>query len=132
MESLCSANSDLKKINVIVSDGASNCKLSRDLIVEESSFEHIIGYRCLSHLFNLIGASISKHPSVEKHLDKVVEPINIISRTKRLSRAIVKAGGGRTIRSNPTSWFSTCGAIKSVFWIGPIMENLPDRPEYAL
>jgi len=43
--SLESVNFDLKKINVIVSDEASYCKLARSLIIEERDFEHVFEYR---------------------------------------------------------------------------------------
>jgi len=60
----------LLKLNAITSDEASNFKRSRRLICEKSEFSDLIEYRCMAYLFNLIGASVSKHETIKRLLDK--------------------------------------------------------------
>jgi len=132
VESIKGSIIDPKKINVIISDEAANFKRAREIIAEESDFEHVIEYRCLAHVFNLVGASITKHFSVKKFMDKLINFIDLVSRNKPLATAIAEAGGGRIIRPVPTRWFSTCAAINSVLRIKPVLTNLPDRPELGL
>ena len=124
-----SADIDLKKINSIISDEASNCKLARRLITQELEFSHVIEYRCMAHVFNLVGGSITKHPSVKNYLDQVIKLIGIITRQKLLAKAIFDEGGGRVVRPVPTRWYSTCAAINSVMRIKPVLGSLTDRPE---
>lgn len=49
-----------------------------------------------------------------------------------MPRRSLKLAGGRVVRPVPTRWFSTCAAINSILRIQPVIENLSDRPEYAL
>ena len=129
--SLDTAGIEPSKLNAITSDEASNFKLSRSLIRRGDLMQHLIEYRCMAHLFNLIGASMSKHPTINRILDKTVNLINIISRTKPLARAIVNMGGGRVVHAVPTRWYSTCSAINSLLKLRRIMADLEDRPEFA-
>jgi len=126
-----SSNIERKKINAIISDEASNFKLARALIVQEDDYSHIIQYRCMAHVLNLVGASISKSFAVRDHLERVVELIGIISRNKPLASAIKEAGGRQVIRPVPTRWYSTCAAINSVIRIRPVMLQLERRSIFA-
>jgi len=47
------------KINVIVSDSASACKLARRMITSEKEFSHVLQHRCMAHLLNLVGSNLS-------------------------------------------------------------------------
>jgi len=60
MTSLKSSLIKSLKLNAITTDEASNLKRSRRPICEKK-FSHLIEYRCIAHLCDLIGASISKH-----------------------------------------------------------------------
>ena len=131
IKSIQTSGIELSKLNAIISHEASNCKLARRLLTEEDEFSHLIEYRCLSHVFNLIGASISKDPTIRRLLEKVLDLIAIISRNKPLAMAIVQAGGGKVVRPVPTRWYSTCSAINSVIKIKPVMLGLQNHDCYA-
>jgi len=117
---------------VVVSDEASNFKLARNFITQQPESKHVLEYRCLVHVFNLVGASVTEDPSVKIYTDQVLDIIDMISRTKPLAAAIVEAGGGRVVRPVPTRWFSTCAAINSVLRIKPGLASMPDWPEFGM
>jgi len=130
ISSLRTARIKMTKLNAITSDEASNFKRSRNLICKEEKLQHLIEFRCMAHVFNLVGASISKHPTIKRLLDNIVQLINTITRDKPLATAIVNLGGGRVVNAVPTRWYSTCSAINSLIKIRMVMDGLDDRPEY--
>jgi len=129
--SMHSANIGLKNMNSIISDEASNCKLPRRLITQELEFSRVIELRCMAHVSNLVGGSLTKHPSVKNYLEQVIELTGIITRRKPLAKAIVDDGGGQVVRPVSTRWYCTCAAIDSVMRIKPVLGSLNDRPECA-
>lgn len=120
---------ELCKFNSIITDEASNCKAARQLIKQNLAHGALIEYRCMAHLFNLIGAGMSKNSVIKPTLEQLLELINILSRHKLLISAIRKHGGNKAVRSVPTRWYSTSASLLSVLRLKPILERLPQTNE---
>ena len=101
------------------------------LITEEEEFSHLIQYRCLAHVFNLIGATLSKDFYVRIILDDLVKLIQCINKRQSLVAAISSRGGNRVVECVPTRWYSTCASINSVLRLEVILKNFEDDETYA-
>ena len=120
-----------KMFNCIVTDEASNFKLARQKIKERLESDHLIEYRCLAHVLNLIGAHMSEALIIKRHLKLLVEFINTVSRNQKLTSKLCELGANRLKHPVPTRWFSTCAAINSVLALKPILELVPKNEAFA-
>jgi len=120
---------ELSKMKAIVSDGDSNFRPPRGIIIEEEESEHVLKYRCFGHALNLVGAFLSRSPLIKRLFKKVLDLITLISCGKPLSTAIADPAGGEVVRLVPTTQCSTFTAFN--FVKKPVMLDLEDRDYYA-
>lgn len=117
---LCSNEIPITKINAIITDEASNYKLARRTVAVGLK-RYILDYRCIAHVFNLIGGSIYKG-SIKSTLDRLSELISTISRNKVLTAKLAVAGATKLIGSVPTRWYSMNNSIRSILKIEIILK----------
>lgn len=105
---------DKKAINSIVSDSASSCKKTRELIVEEAGYRHIIQHRCLPHFLNRIGQHFSSSAKVKEALDWAVKLTGLISNDSKLLAKFKEAGKRRVAKACKVRWYSYVNMVESL------------------
>lgn len=115
--------------NCMVTDGAGNYNLARGLV--KKKVKHLIEYRCLAHVGNLVGATICKHPSVKPIILQLIKFINHVNRCKRLAYELKKRHLHRLTHIVPTRWYSTANAINSAINIREGLRSIGDCPGMA-
>lgn len=111
-ESLNQYNS--RKINSIISDSASSCKAAREKLLLESDFKHVIQHRCLAHLLNTIGESITKANCMKNMFEAATKLTSFINNHTKLSAMLKEAGHNRLVKSTPTRWYSHVNMLESL------------------
>jgi len=86
--------------------------------------------RCLAHVFNLIGAYISRDSIVKRNLRQLVDLITVISRSQRLVAKLRELGANRIAQPVPTRWYSTSSAINSMLDLKSTLELVPKTNEF--
>lgn len=119
----------LNRINAVITDEASNCKKARELIVSSLS-THVLEYRCLAHVGNLIIGLMSKCPSTFTTLKTLMASVREIRGNKILIAALREARARIPTNPSPTRWYTTSGSIDSLLAIYPDLEILARRPEF--
>lgn len=120
-----------RKFNAIVSDEASNCRLAREIIIDEVESGHLIEFRCMAHFFNLIGGSISKLPLLRGSLDKLMTLVGAITSRKLLVSKLRELGAKRMVHATPTRWYTTCASINAALRVKEILDLVPKTDEYG-
>lgn len=120
-----------KKFNSIVSDEASNCRLAREIIVDEMESGHLIEFRCMAHFFNLIGGSISKSSQLRTSFDKLTTLISAVTNRKMLASKLRELGAKRLVHATPTRWYTTCASINAALKIKNIPDLVPKTEEFG-
>lgn len=128
--SLRNSGIKLENINAIVSDEASNCKLARVLLVDELDC-HVVEYRCMAHVFNLIGALMSKSEHIKPTLENLVKLVNYIGKNKVLVSHLREDGATKVVRAVPTRWYSTCSTINSILKMKPYLLRVPHENRFG-
>lgn len=128
-ETLTRSGLSNKLFNSVVSDEAGNCRLARSKVVDEIS--HLLEFRCMAHLFNLIGGSISKSSSVRPILDQLAIFVNAVSRNKFIISKLKEEKLSRPIHSVLTRWYTISGSISSVLALREAFANLPKTDKYS-
>lgn len=106
LDSLRAREVPIKKINCLVTDEASNMKKARDLITKSLDPErHVLHYRCMAHVFNLITGSVCNHLSVKPHISALIEMIRKISANKFLLTELKKTANA-PVKIVPKRWYS--------------------------
>lgn len=123
-------NLQIDNINAIISDEASNFRLARSLMIEELD-NHVVEYRCIAHVFNLIGALMSKSEGLKSSLDDLVKLVNYVSKHKVLVSYLKDEGATKVVRSVPTRWYSTCATINSILKLRPFLQGVPRESAYG-
>lgn len=118
------------RYNNVVTDEASSYRLARELIVRAFSDSHLIEYRCLAHVYNLIGATFSKSPIVKPILSRLAKLIGFL-RNKRVAAALENLGANKVVLSVPTRWYSTSLSINSILTIKTSLLALPRNDDLA-
>jgi len=121
----------LSKLNCIITDEASNFWNARPLIRNKLGAKHLIEYRCLAHVYNLIGGYMSEQPVIKRNLKMLLDLINCLSRSQKLVAKLRESGANKLVRPVPTRWYSTSAALNSVLDIKPILETIPRTIEYG-
>lgn len=117
------------KFNNVVTDEASSYRLARELIVKDFD-TRLIEYRCMAHVFNLIGATFSKSSVVKPILTRLSKLI-VFLRNKRVAAALENSGSNKVVLTVPTRWYSTTLSINSVLTIKPSLLALPRNEDLA-
>lgn len=71
IESLRSSKIDPQCFNVVLSDEAAAYKLARTIVCQNVNLRHMINYRCMAHVFNLVGFELSRQPGPFPILQKL-------------------------------------------------------------
>lgn len=71
----------LNIINAIVTDEAPNHKLARSIIIKETS-RHIIEYRCMAHVRNLMIGQLSKYELIQPSLSNLATFVRVLLSNK--------------------------------------------------
>jgi len=121
----------LSNFNTIITDEASNFRNARGLIKSKLSATHLLEYRCLAHVYNLIGASISGDTIIKRILRQLVDLISNIDRSQRLVAKLRQLGANRLTHPVPTRWFSTSSAINSALDLKETLELVPKTNEFG-
>lgn len=100
--------------NVVLSDEAAAYKLARTIVCQNVNLRHMINYRCMAHVFNLVIFELSRQPGPFPILQKLSQLISIISSHKRLSPRLRQLGACKPQHIIPTRWYSTASALNSV------------------
>lgn len=103
-----------EKINSLISDSASACRLAKDKVVEIDQYSHLIQHRCLAHYINLIGNGITE----EAEFKEIISAANIISRhvntNIRIAAHLRNAGIKKVTRSTKTRWFTIVSMLETL------------------
>lgn len=112
------------RFNCIVTDEAANMKLARNKIKAELKTS-IIEYRCLAHVFNLIGATLSNIREPKQIMNKLVIFVSKITRHKFLVAKLKEKEAKKIVSAVPTRWYSNCASINSIIDIKDFLERIP-------
>ena len=104
-------------LNSIISDSASACKLTRELIVENREYRHLIQHRCIAHLLNRIGNLFGEAEHIKESFAWASKVTSYISSSPRLMAIIKKIGKRRPKRACSVRWYSTVNMIESLIEI---------------
>lgn len=118
------------QVNAIITDEASNFKRARKEIAMHVSKE-IFTYRCMAHLVNLVGASMSKATAVHAHLQKLIDLARIISGNKVLVAHLKSQNARKVGLIVPTRWFSTSNCLNSVLALREALSCVPRTETYG-
>lgn len=125
INSLNSLEINPNKLNAFVTDEGSAYKSARETIIRQPGFQQVLQYRCMAHVLNLIGSSMSKSPVVYAVLTKLITFINKISHNKILTDELKRRGEKRVLHIVPTRWYSTSNAINSILAIQDSLGQVP-------
>lgn len=120
------------KVQISIALLATNCKHARTLIAERFEPGHLITYRCMAHVFNLIGSQMSVDSVISSHLKQLGEFANTINRNFKLSALLKDAGAKKIVKTVVTRWYSTCGCINSALGLKQYLETqIPKTKKYS-
>lgn len=120
-----------ESINSIISDEAANCKKARKLIIEMFTSKHVLEYRCLAHVVNLIGCTMCKSAPLNLILQKLTTLVLCVNRHKRLMNALADLGANKIVNSVPTRWYSTYSLINSDPKLKDLFPKLPKNGDLS-
>lgn len=125
LNSISQSGIRLNKFNCVVSDEASNCKRARAIISE--THKHLVQYRCIAHLCNLIGSSFSQSLAMSETLKRLAETIRDIRSNKVLMGVLKDENEGRPRAAALTRWYTTSASIRSMLKLKPfLLEKLQE------
>lgn len=102
------------KINSIISDSASSCKLAREQLTEEPEFKHIIQHRCLAHLLNSVGENFSEKPVMRTMIEVATKLSTFVNNRTKLSAQLKERGYNRVQKATKTRWYSLVNMLESL------------------
>lgn len=120
---------DEELLNVVISDEAANCKKARSLLIDKFTSKHLMQYRCLAHVVNLIGSTVSKSFPLNVILQKLTTLVHCVNRHKKLMKVLQELGANKIVNAVPTRWYSTCAMINSVLKLRSLFNHLPRNDE---
>lgn len=103
------------KINSIISDSASSCKLAREKLAEHQDFQHIIQHRCLAHLLNSVGENFSEQTVIKEMIGVATKLSTFINNRPKIAAELKKAGHNRVQKATKTRWYSLVNMLESLF-----------------
>lgn len=115
----------------IVTDEASSYKVAREELSCLLPGGKIINYRCMAHWFNLVGASMSKHPTINEILKRLMDLVLTINRSKILWSKLKEIGSNKPTQIVPTRWYSTSLTINSILGIKEDLSKVPRTPQFS-
>lgn len=102
------------KINSIISDSASSCKLARERLAEHQEFQHIIQHRCLAHLLNSLGENFSEQTVIREMIGVATKLSSFVNNRPRIAAQLKKAGHNRVQKATKTRWYSLVNMLESL------------------
>ncbi|CAA3004954.1 zinc finger bed domain-containing 1-like, partial [Olea europaea subsp. europaea] len=104
----------ISSINSIVSDSASACKLTRELLVKETDFKHVIQHRCMAHLMNRMGTVFGDNEHIRESFTWASKVVNSVSHNQKLLAILRESHQRRPKKACQVRWFSTVNMIESL------------------
>lgn len=96
----------LTKLNSIVSDSASNCKVARRLLLSSSDFSHLIQHRCFAHNLNLMGKKLTASPAFSIYIFWAMQLRAVVTGNRVLAAKFTNAGINRIPKPLEVRWYS--------------------------
>lgn len=128
-EALRGSGLKTRYINCIVSDEASNCRKAREDF-KKNILEHVIEYRCLAHVVNLIIASFLKPTRIYYLIQRCVSLIQGLNGNTKLTGFLKEIKAPRPISMLPTRWYSASACINSLIKLRPDLYKIPRTDPY--
>lgn len=104
-------------INAFISDSASSCIKTRQILTGLKEYEHVIGHRCIAHLLNRVGGYLSDSrysPAIACPLSWAREVATIAVRSLEVRRNLREKGINQVKQATPTRWYSTANMLNSL------------------
>lgn len=104
-----------KKLNSVISDSASSCKLAREQLCLDPDFKHIIQHRCLAHLLNSMGDHLSEQSSVKPMIITATKLVSFINNHEKIAAKLKQAGHNRLSKATETRWYSLVNMLEELY-----------------
>lgn len=99
---------DPKRLNSIISDSAAAAKRTREQLIRESEYSHIIGHRCLAHFVNNLGNNFTtKCEPVASMISWASKMTNFITSSPVALDILRQQSKRRPVRPCSVRWYST-------------------------
>lgn len=119
------------KFNCMVTDEASNIRVARETICE--NFDgHLLHYRCMAHVFNLIIGHMCNSAAIKPHVKTLIDFINKISMNKFLLNFLKTSGANMPSKVVATRWYSTSSALNSILDLEEALETAIQNPDLRM
>lgn len=105
---------DPRRINSVVSDGASVCNLARSIMVRTKDFRHLIEHKCMAHFLNLIGKKFTESKIMSDTMSDANALTAKISINDYLCSKLSEAGLRRVTRPSAVRWYSSVNTLESL------------------
>lgn len=115
-----------EKLSAIVTDGASNVKLARELIT--TKYPSILNIRCVAHCFNLVTKDLLKHEFAKNLVFKCKKIINFFKKSHRANNLLenyvkrLNITGGSLKKYTKTRWSSIYVTTTSIVRLQPVFQ----------
>lgn len=116
------------KINSIVSDEASNCRVARNLMVKKEGYRGALHFRCFAHVLNLVGKQAAASASLKKVLEAAESIVKFVNH-RQVLRAILESQNGysKLVSDVSTRWYTTrkkvTSLLKNKFYMDKVMHD---------
>lgn len=120
----------VEKLSAIVTDGASNVKLARELIT--TKYPSILNLRCVAHCFNLITKDLMKHEFAKALISKCKKIIKFFKKSHQANHLLddyirrLNINGGSLKKYTKTRWTSIYESTTSIIRLQPVFQLVSD------
>ena len=117
-----------KKISGLVTDGAANCRVARNLISEK--FPQILSMWCIAHYLNLISKDICKHQLATTTINNCQTLVTLFLKSHIAMATLrefiiqlqIKGGGIKT--STKTRWSTIYDCCESIYRLRSVFDKV--------
>lgn len=104
-----------RKLNSIISDSASSCKLAREQLCLSSEYKHIIQHRCMAHFLNSIGDHLSNQDVIKQMVETATKLASFINNHDKIFAKLKQASHNRVPKATETRWYSLVNMLESLY-----------------